>query len=112
MTAQLSPADAIRELGRAYAYRETAREMHGRPTGLDPRAFIRAAAWLEFHRPGFRAALVPQWPFGDDPATVRRRAEALARQMELGAWIAEAMDAGRLSVATRAGWERMKQEAA
>ena len=105
MTAQLSPADAIRELGRAYAYRETARELHVRPTGLDPRAFIRAAAWLEFHRPGLRAALVPRWPFGDDPAEVRRRAEAMARQLEMGAWVAGAIDAGRLTFVTPARWK-------
>jgi hypothetical protein len=87
----MTPADAIRELGRAEAYRETAFGMSQRPTAVNPRAFM--GAWLELSvraRRGLNLALMPEWPKKADPADVRRRAEALARRMEVGEWLAAA----------------------
>jgi hypothetical protein len=85
----MTPADAIRAYGRAEAYHEAGARAYRQPTGIAREAFYRAAHHLHmrFHR-AIREALLPEWPDYAEPAEVRRRAEALARQMELGALLA------------------------
>lgn len=86
---RVKPADIIREMGRAAVYQATGRQLIVQgERGIRDQVFYQAAGRV-FSRAEdlMRDHLLGE--FTDSPDEVRRRSEAIARQLALGSFIAE-----------------------